>query len=104
MDWVLSLVVVTQSEDAGINLKLARVYLTISSDDNAATIPNRLHNSNAETLASRIKITKVPDFINYFTFPKDFTRAEPGHRGPTSCFKNRQLFKTNKSFCLGFSR
>ncbi|KAK5820924.1 hypothetical protein F5H01DRAFT_404442 [Linnemannia elongata] len=111
-DWVLSLVVITQSEDAGINLKLARVYLTISSDDDAATTPEQTAQlyvsayqvitpvfvADAETLASRIKITKDPDFINYFTFPKDFTRAEPGHRGPTSCFKNRQLFKNQQAF------
>ncbi|KAH7039359.1 hypothetical protein BKA57DRAFT_473524 [Linnemannia elongata] len=110
-EWVLSLVVVTESEDTRINLKLARVYLTISSDDDTATIPKQsarlsvsgykvnefLFVSNAETFARRIPITRVPDFIDYFTSPKGFTRAEHGHRGPTSCFRNRQTFKDQQA-------
>ncbi|KAF9300355.1 hypothetical protein BGZ91_009837, partial [Linnemannia elongata] len=110
-EWVLSLVVITEPEDTRINLKLARVYLTISSDDDAATIPKQIARlsvsayeviapvfvSNAETFANKVKVTKVPDFIDYFTSPEGFTRAEPGHRGPTSCFKNRQLFKNQQA-------
>ncbi|KAF9280276.1 hypothetical protein BGZ88_012293 [Linnemannia elongata] len=110
-EWVLSLVVVTESEDTRINLKLARVYLTISSDDDTATIPKQIARlsvsayqviapvfvANAETFANKVKVTKVPDFIDYFTSPEGFTRAEPGHRGPTSCFRNRQTFKDRQA-------
>ncbi|KAG0066579.1 hypothetical protein BGZ89_007123 [Linnemannia elongata] len=108
-DWILSLVVVAKSEDSDdISVKLARVYLTISSD---ATIPKQsarlsvsgykvndfLFVSNAETFAGRISTTRVPDFIDYFTSPKGFTRAEHGYRGPTSCFKNRKSFKDQQA-------
>ncbi|KAK5820910.1 hypothetical protein F5H01DRAFT_339597 [Linnemannia elongata] len=111
-DWILSLVVVAKSEDSDdISVKLARVYLTISSGADAATIPKQsarlsvsgykvndfLFVSNAETFARRISTTRVPDFIDYLTSPKGFTRAEHGHRGPTSCFRNRQTFKDQQA-------
>ncbi|KAK3840295.1 MAG: hypothetical protein JOS17DRAFT_726664 [Linnemannia elongata] len=98
-DWTLSLVVVNKPEGSDtVDVKLARLYLTISSDGNTATIPEQtaqltvsdhqvatsMFVANAEMLADLIQITKGPNFVDFFTSPKSFSH------GSTSCFQNRQ--------------
>jgi hypothetical protein len=85
-DWTMSLVVLSKPEDSNkVNIKLARVSLTLSRDKkgtayipkqtaslmvtNLQVIPSVLA-ANAERFAEMMPIYKVHDFIDFFASPK----------------------------------
>ncbi|KAF9125024.1 hypothetical protein BGX30_000646 [Mortierella sp. GBA39] len=111
-EWVLSLIVLSKPEGSDIvNVRLAQVPLTISSDGDTVTIPEQstrlsvsdlrvnapMFASYAEMFAQKIPTTSVSDFINFFTSPKGFSRRGQDQRGSTSCLRNRMTLKDRQA-------
>lgn len=112
-DWTLNLVVLSKPEDTDtVNLILARVSLSIHSDKTqSAYIPKQdatiilttfkvnsaLLADNASSLAQRISIVSVHDFIAYFASPKVPFEDKQIQSGSTSCSQNRPLFKNRQT-------
>ncbi|KAF9126343.1 hypothetical protein BG015_004737 [Linnemannia schmuckeri] len=112
-DWILSLIVVTKPEYSDtVNIRLARVALTIESEGQTAYIPEQQAQlivadhqvnagillANADMFANRIAIVSVRDFIDYFASPKVPSQNGEAQHSSTSCSKNRPIFKNQPIF------
>ncbi|KAF8942492.1 hypothetical protein BGZ47_006422 [Haplosporangium gracile] len=117
-DWILSLIVVSKPEDPDtVNVKLARMSLTIQRDKyQMAYIPEqKAHlmvadyevnqdflSGNAEKLAGVMKIVHVHDFMDFFASPKVPPQDDKVQRGSTSCFKTRPIFRSRQTIMSWF--